>query len=114
MPSLTTATVLALIERWMNKMLQRDVEPYEAGLKIWALAGRKTPQSPETLEPLWLIWGALTDWVELRPAEKPAAEREMLRAANEWIALLDGYLVAQDRYLDRWVYNELGYERKKP
>ena len=105
MRSLPTATTLTLIERWMRKMLQEQLEPEDAGRKIWALAGRSASQSFETLMPLWLIWGALTDWVETKPAEKSAAEKEMLKAASEWLALPNGDFAARDRYLDRWLRN---------
>jgi hypothetical protein len=108
----STATALALIERWMSKMLQGQLEPYDWGSKIWSMAFGKASESPDTMWPLWLIWGALTDWVELRPTEKSAAEQEMLRAAREWLALSQGDHAARDSYLDRWVYDEMGYERK--
>jgi len=61
--------------------------------------------------PLWLIWGALTDWVENRPEERPEAEREMVRAAQEWFALSGESREKRKQYLDRWVFEEMGYER---
>lgn len=108
----STATALALIERWMRKMLQGQLEPYDWGSKIWGMAMGKASESPDVMWPLWLIWGALTDWVEVRPAEKSAAEQEMLRAAREWFALPEGDHAARESYLERWVYDETGYERK--
>lgn len=109
---ISTATALALIERWMSEILQGKLAPYDGGWRIWRLAGKKASESPDTLWPLWLIWGALADWVELRPTEKPVAEQEMCRAAREWLALPYGDLGARRSYLDRWVYDEMGYERK--
>lgn len=108
---ISTATAHELIERWMKKMLQGQLEPYDAAWKIWGMASRKVPASPDTMRPLWLIWGALTDWVELRPTEQPVAEQEMLRAAREWLELRSGDLAARDDYLDRWIYDEMGYIR---
>jgi hypothetical protein len=109
----STPTALALIERWMEKMLQGRLEPYEWGWKIWRITFKQAPQSPELMWPLWLIWGSLTDRVELRPTEKFAAEQEMLKAAREWLALPNGDTTARNSYLDRWVHEEMGYERKK-
>ena len=60
--------------------------------------------------PLWLIWGALTDWVEQRPAETEQAESAMARAAQEWLSLPEN-ADGQRAYFDRWLYDELGYER---
>ena len=93
-------------------MLEGQREPYDWARKIWSMAMRKASESPDTMWPLWLIWGALTDWVEVKPTEKSAAEQEMLRAAREWLALPQGDHVAKDSYLDRWGYDEMGYERK--
>ncbi len=64
------------------------------------------------MHPLWLIWGALTDWVELRPEGSAQAEATMVRAAEEWLSLPSTESDARTAYLDRWVYDELGYERK--
>lgn len=93
-------------------MLKGQLQPYDGGWKIWGMAGKHAQESPDTLWPLWLIWGALTDWVEVRPTEKTAAEQKMLMAAREWLALQQGDIAARDRYLDRWVHDEMGYERK--
>lgn len=110
--NVSTATAFALIERWMRKMLQGQLEPYDWGSKVWGMAMGKASESPDVMWPLWLIWGALTDWVEVRPAEKSAAEQEMLRAAREWLALPEGDHAARESYLEGWVYDEMGYERK--
>lgn len=60
--------------------------------------------------PLWLIWGELTDWVEQKPAEAEQAESAMIRAAQEWLSLPES-AEAKRAYFDRWLYDELGYER---
>lgn len=109
---ISTTTALALIERWMRKMLQGQLEPYDGAWKIWGMAFRKAEESPDTLWPLWLIWGALTDWIELKPAEREVAEKQVLRAASEWLALAQGDVAARNDYLDRWVHTEMGYKRK--
>lgn len=54
------------------------------------------------------MWGALTDWVEYKPEEKPKAEAAMMRATKEWLAIDQG---SQTAYFDRWLYEELGYAR---
>ena len=57
---------------------------------------------------LWLMWGALTDWVENKPEEQPQAEAFMLRAAREWLALGEEKY-ALTAYFDRCLCDELGY-----
>ena len=66
----------------------------------------------EVLWPTWLLWGALTDWIEVRPAETDRAELAMRRAAREWLSLLDDG-EARREYFDRWLYDEMGYERPR-
>ena len=93
-------------------MLDGQTEPYAAGWNIWGIAMANVGRSPDTLHPLWLIWGALTDWVENRPEEKSKAETEMLRASREWLSLNRSDQKARTAYFDRWVYEEMGYKRK--
>jgi hypothetical protein len=50
--------------------------------------------------------------VELRPEESAQAEATMVRAAKEWLDLPSTESHARTAYLDRWVYDEMGYERK--
>jgi hypothetical protein len=104
---------LEAIEHEMRRMLSGQADPYSAGLIIWEIALAQSSCSPETLHPLWLIWGALTDWVENRPQERANAEAELLRASREWLAIDTSDPAAKRAYLDRWVYEELGYERKR-
>ena len=108
----TTLDALQTIEGQMRQMLEGVVEPSDAGWEIWGLAAREAPTSTELMWPLWLIWGALTDWVENSPQEKTKAEEEMLRASREWLSLNHVDPDERKAYLDRWVYDEMGYERK--
>lgn len=73
---------------------------------------RGISSNSETMHPFWLIWGALTDWVEIRPSDESEAEEAMLRASREWLNLNPSDEAGRNAYLDRWVYDELGYERK--
>jgi hypothetical protein len=100
------------IEREMNRMLESGSDSYASGRRIWEIAFTHAPDSPKVMWPLWLIWGALTDRVEVKPQECAAAEQMMLRASREWLALDRRDEKARDAYLDRWVYDELGIERK--
>ncbi|ETK33070.1 hypothetical protein MPTA5024_26460 [Microbispora sp. ATCC PTA-5024] len=36
---------------------------------------------------MYNLWGDLTDWVELKPAEEDLVKADMVRAAREWLAL---------------------------
>lgn len=98
------------IEEQMRRMIDGKCPPYDAAWIIWSKAA-SVVTSPELMHPLWLIWGALTDWVENRPHEMPRAESEMLRAAREWLALKPEDAMSRKAYLDRWVYDEMGYGR---
>jgi hypothetical protein len=98
------------VEKAMRLIVSRDGSPYRAGRRVWATAMGHATQSEEVMWPLWLLWGALTDWVEVKPAETREAESAMRRAAREWLALPDD-VDAQRAYFDRWLYEEVGYER---
>lgn len=60
---------------------------------------------------MWLIWGALTDWLEMLPEETAQAEDAMLRAASEWLAIEKQDASAREAYFNRWIYDELEYPR---
>jgi hypothetical protein len=100
------------IETFMRDMVDGRSKPYEAGRAIWAEAMREISAQPDIMHPMWLIWGALTDRVEVRPLEEHAAEESMMRAAREWLAISPANEDARRVYFDRWIYDELGYERK--
>jgi hypothetical protein len=62
--------------------------------------------------PLSLIFGNLTDPVDW-PGHKDkidAAEAEIKRAAEEWLVVADDPK-GRELYFDRWLYEELGYQR---
>jgi hypothetical protein len=105
-------SALSAIEADMHRMVAGGAVPYDCARNIWSTAMSVTT-SPEVMHPMWLIWGALTDWVENRPEEIRQAECAMLRAANEWLAIDRDDHVQRKAYLDRWVFDEMGYERKE-
>jgi hypothetical protein len=90
-----------------------SADPYEAGRDIqftaMAAASGDSPDG-EQCWALWLLWGALTDWSERKPDERPHAEVTMLRAAKEWLEVPDNE-PAWRRYFDHWLYSEMGLER---
>ena len=94
----------------MRLIVSRDRPPYRAGWRIWGTAMAHASAAGEIMYPMWLLWGALTDWVELKPAEMAKAEAAMRRAAQEWLTLPDD-VEMQRAYFDRWLYEEVGYER---
>ncbi|MEW1680777.1 hypothetical protein [Streptomyces sp. NPDC093594] len=93
-------------------MLDSDTSPYEPALEILSLASGGAPvdNGDEALHSLALIWGELTDRVELRPEETDQAETHMITAAREWLAVEDDR-EAEGQYLSRWLHDILGYER---
>ncbi|WP_431780472.1 hypothetical protein [Streptomyces chumphonensis] len=96
-------------------MLDSDTSPYEQALEILGLVSGGAPvdNGDEALYSLALIWGELTDRVELRPEETDQAEMHMVTAAREWLAA-EGDRVAEAQYLDRWLHDILEYEVPAP
>ncbi len=100
---------------------EEGVATYDAGLAFQGLAMSAMSETPEgeyaaeVPAALYLIWGALTDEMDApgrgSPEQDDAAVRHMKQAAAEWLTVVD---VPKDRvaYLDRWVHDECGYERK--
>ncbi len=114
-PDPTPHEALARIRARTEELVAGSADPYEAGRDIWAAAmGASSGDSldGEHCWALWLLWGALTDWVEQKPGETPQAEESMQRAAKEWLELPDGE-PAWRRYFDHWLYSEMGLERPK-
>lgn len=101
---------LSEVNGHLASILAGSAVAYEAGLEIWGLAFEYAPSSPELAYPFWLIWGGLTDAVEGSADDRAAAESKMHRAAREWLDLPAGD-EQRNEYLDRWLYDELAYER---
>ncbi|MFE5406644.1 hypothetical protein ACFQ9Z_36100 [Streptomyces sp. NPDC056580] len=93
--------------------LNSDTSPYESALEVLGLAsGLPVDGGDEALYWLANIWGELTDWVELRPAETDQAETHVIAAAHEWLAV-EGDREAEAQYFARWL-DLLGCERPAP
>ncbi len=60
---------------------------------------------------MYNLWGDLTDWVELKPAEEDLAKAEMVRAAREWLALNPRDSDAVRRYFDHWLHDVFHHDR---
>jgi hypothetical protein len=108
------SSFLTKIEQSMHAIASGSTDTYEAGRIIWAAAFENSDRSPNVAWPLWLIWGALTDVVEVQPANRATAEAKMRQAAEEWLALPAKDDATRKAYLDRWVYHEIGYEPPMP
>lgn len=109
---LPASDALDRIRAWSEDLVSGRVTPYDAGSEMWGLAmGSVGPGTDgEHCHALWLVWGALTDWVEVKPDEEVAAQAAMRRAAAEWLDAREDE-TAWRAYFDRWLYEELGYER---
>jgi hypothetical protein len=106
---------LTTIRMRAEELVGGSASPYERGRDIHSAAmSAASGESPEAEHcwALWLLWGALTDWVELKPDERLMAEDTMRRAAKEWLELPDGE-PAWRRYFDHWLYTEMEMERPK-
>jgi hypothetical protein len=98
-------------------LLTGDERPYDVARRIWTLGmdGISSEALRDVAWPIWLIWGNLTDRVDGPRGREADAEdadsSEMRRAAAEWLSVARD-LSARTRYLDHWVYEECGYDRK--
>src|SRR4051812_48592615 len=108
----TESEAIAAIEAEMERMIDDSEDPYSSGRKIWEIAFVHASISPDVVWPMWLIWGALTDWVDMKPEEGARAKQEMRRASREWLALDGDDADLRRAYFDRWVHDELHIERK--
>jgi hypothetical protein len=90
---------------------------YDLGLELVSVGSRgMLDESVATVaEPLFLIWASLTDLVDGARGREPDAEASatlvMIRAAKEWLAISRNE-AKRELYLDRWMYEECGYERR--
>ena len=104
-----------MIRTYAEELVAGRRPAYDVGWNIWETAFASVDESTDGqhCHGLWLVWGPSTDWVENRPDERTQAEAAMRRAAAEWLE------VAADEqrwrtWLDRWIYDEMGYERPAP
>jgi hypothetical protein len=102
---------LPLLNDLARSLVGRE-HPYVSNWQfaMWSLSMRHTQDTPEPAWPHWLLWGALTDRVEVHPDELADAEQSMHRAATEWLVIASqpGRWAA---FFDHWPYVERGYER---
>ena len=112
----TAKEALNTVRRCSEDLVADRVKPYDAGREMWgeAMGGAiEDGIDGEHCQALWLLWGALIDWVAAKPDETTQAERAMRRAAGEWLEVrLDPRLWRP--FFERWLYEELGYERPSP
>jgi len=106
----TAAEYLVHLER-LSEQLLTAADPYEVALRIWGDSMGAVSESCVLAHPMWLLWGALTDWVECKPEETELAKTQMVRAAQAWLALDRTDSATVDRYFDYWLYEVCGYER---
>ena len=95
----------------LAKDLLTTDNPYEVALEIHGLSAHAS-MGMGPADSVYLIWGELTDWMELKPEENVQAEAEMARAAQEWLSLDLADRKAVTRYLDYWVHDVCGYARR--
>lgn len=88
----------------------RADEPYWPATELAGLASSLMTEFGVAYR-LWCIWTALTDRYELKPEERPEALAAMDRAAGEWMTIATGD-AAREEYLERWMFDELGLDRK--
>lgn len=93
---------------------------YRAGIEFQSMAmaalspTRQAGELRDLTGVLYLLWGALTDEMDApgrgSPEQDAAAVAHMKQAATEWLEVF-GTDAARDAYLDRWVFEECGYDR---
>jgi hypothetical protein len=94
----------------LRSIVDGSADPYDAGIRVWSAAFERAERHEEFWA-LWLLWGALTDWIECKPAETAQAIASMRRASREWLELGEDQPTRRE-YFDRWLYDEMGIERK--
>lgn len=92
----------------LRRLAAGDDQPYNLGLDIWQLSLGHAEDW--IFWPLWLLWGALTDWVENKPTEATQAEEAMVEAAKAFLQIV-GNEEREQAYFDYWLYERIGYER---
>jgi hypothetical protein len=76
---------LDLTRQRAEQRLHAD-DPYDVGLQFISHTVNVLTTG-EYAGNMCALWGALTDWVELKPAEQDRARAEMIRAARDWLTL---------------------------
>jgi hypothetical protein len=95
----------------LRRLVTRNGEPYDIGRELWSLSMvRVDPSGDWIYQPSWLLWGALADRVELKPAEADDAEADMVAAAREFLEV-NGDQPGERAYVDRWLYGRIGLDR---
>lgn len=109
----TARDALATIRAHAEDLMAARTQPYDAGWAMWsaALCGVERSTDGEHCHALWLLWGGLTDWVEIKPEDIGAAERAMRRAAHDWLTVADDESRWRS-FFEHWLYDELGYARR--
>lgn len=104
---------MATIRGIASELVAGSRAPYAAAWEMWeaavhGISGGEGDQ--DHIWGLWLLWGALSDWIEIKPEETPLAEESIRRAAAEWLALPDEPN-ARTTFFSYWLYEELEMER---
>ena len=103
------------IKRLIAAVAGSQVNTYDRASEVWTYSMGATTGSDWIYHPLWLLWGVLTDWVEVKPEETDEAEATMREAAQAFlpIAADDDAL---EHYFDQWLYEKRGgfYARPAP
>ena len=88
---------------------------YDSAREVWSQSFGAAGEEDWIYHPLWLLWGVLTDWVEMKPEETEEAEAAMREAARAFLPIVDDD-DALRLYFDRWLYEERGgfYARPEP
>lgn len=97
-------------------LLAGSARANDVGLELMSLGshGILDESVNSVAEPLFLIWASLTELVDGPRGREPGAEASaslvMIRAAKEWLTISRDE-TERELYLDRWMYEECGYER---
>jgi hypothetical protein len=92
-----------------------QLDTYDRAREVWGYSMDGARAGDWIYHPLWLLWGVLTDWVEVKPEETDEAEAAMREAAQAFLPIAEDD-DALRLYFDRWLYEECGgfYARPAP
>jgi hypothetical protein len=105
------------IKRLIAEVAGSQGNTYDPASDVWtySLDVCATTDKEWIYPALYALWGALTDWVEVKPEETDEAEATMRDAAQAFLPIVEDD-DALRLYFDHWLYEERGgfYARPAP
>jgi hypothetical protein len=117
-PGVTADEALASVRSLCVELVEGGRPPYDVGRDIWGIAFAHANEA-RSLWGHWVLWGSLTDWVEVEPTSIEQAqwreraggpEKAMRDAAQGWLDV-EASQTGRDDYFEHWLYEVIGHQR---